>query len=846
MLRKALSAKLFKSRNRRIAKRRNNKHTMRSPIEALEDRNVSAWASLDAGLRGHFDVDPGNVSVNYMTDMNVRAHSPAGGDFNELTAGEQFFVRTSDTPDRNAIRMETRFASIDAGLSLDYHARGGLTTYARLFDGAEVNTNSVDVEGSIELIGANADLGTGSLSLELLGQDVNLPNSLEYSDPLGLATAKLQIPALNTGVANDGNDDSHWNANQRKITNTTFSNSGGLRADAEFFSLGVNLDEIVSYVSGVPLGISLDAGVLANVDVSLIDAAVTGRLSVGQTTTFEPTQMVDLNFRDQFGKPLAVQVETNPGSGVFQTTTSHRMEAGKDLKVLHPGVDLTIDTDYVLSGTFSNNTELYFTPTIDLALISGNISSDLGSAIIDVINTVDPNAELPPLDYSFEAFSGSYPLSDPVPIANLFDGSFDLKGFREVDGGDLLIEGDNDAPVVSASGRTISAPEGNWVSRTGTFSDSDLADIVHLKSSIGRIDYDPANSGSWRWTYQTRDSDDSQTVTVTATDSRGATSSTKFPLRVFNRAPRISSIYSYANYDTPARAGKAAWITAYVTDSGAGDTHRATIDWGDGTTDRNVSVSSTGRVSRGHHYAKAGDYTVTVKVTDDDGGTTYRSTTAVASGVAVHDGVLQIVGTSDKDVVMVDKTGPYITVQTSQPSQPGSNQSHMFYAHTVDSIEVYTGNGDDSVAVSQIVPQRVLANGGNGNDVLIGGSGNNILIGGSGEDVLIGGNNRDLLIGGDGADVILSQGGEDIVIGGWTTHDNNADALNRVMDEWADNSKSKYRRTTNLKYGYGRNLNGTRLSPGSTVADDDDVDRVYGDNLDLLFVEVGDILDLGL
>ena len=59
---------------------------------------------------------------------------------------------------------------------------------------------------------------------------------------------------------------------------------------------------------------------------------------------------------------------------------------------------------------------------------------------------------------------------------------------------------------------------------------------------------------------------------------------------------------------------------ATFTDAGSGDTHTATIDWGDETVEAGVVDQVAGTVSGSHTYADDGTYTVTVTVTDDDGG----------------------------------------------------------------------------------------------------------------------------------------------------------------------------------------------------------------------------------
>ena len=82
-----------------------------------------------------------------------------------------------------------------------------------------------------------------------------------------------------------------------------------------------------------------------------------------------------------------------------------------------------------------------------------------------------------------------------------------------------------------------------------------------------------------------------------------------------------------------------AMVSASVTDPGILDTHTATVDWGDGTTTKNVAASPQGAgwavEDAAHVYQAAGMYPIGVTVTDDDGGTATTSTQVKIGGAGV-------------------------------------------------------------------------------------------------------------------------------------------------------------------------------------------------------------------
>jgi hypothetical protein len=106
-------------------------------------------------------------------------------------------------------------------------------------------------------------------------------------------------------------------------------------------------------------------------------------------------------------------------------------------------------------------------------------------------------------------------------------------------------------------------------------------------------------------------------VTVTATDDDGGSGGDSSTVEVANVAPTVT----IDSIQTGVNGGENATLNASFSDPGSDDTHTATIDWGDGTTESVGVDQSTDTLSAIHTYADGGSYTVTVTVEDDDGGT---------------------------------------------------------------------------------------------------------------------------------------------------------------------------------------------------------------------------------
>ncbi|WFE27721.1 family 43 glycosylhydrolase [Solwaraspora sp. WMMD791] len=99
------------------------------------------------------------------------------------------------------------------------------------------------------------------------------------------------------------------------------------------------------------------------------------------------------------------------------------------------------------------------------------------------------------------------------------------------------------------------------------------------------------------------------------------------PIRPINTAPVVTAATGPAG---PVAAGTEVRVTATFTDSGADDTHRCVLVWGDGATGTGTLDGST--CVAGHRYAEPGVYRPTVTVIDDRG----AAHTLAAGYVAVH------------------------------------------------------------------------------------------------------------------------------------------------------------------------------------------------------------------
>ncbi len=144
--------------------------------------------------------------------------------------------------------------------------------------------------------------------------------------------------------------------------------------------------------------------------------------------------------------------------------------------------------------------------------------------------------------------------------------------------------------------------------------------------------------------------------------------------------------------------------------------------------------------------------TDTVTVNDLSGTDTSQVNIDLAGVNGAPDNVADTVvinGTQHSDAITISTNNGVVTITGLAETVNISN----FDAN--DQIVINGLGGDDVVVASALTGMQLIANGGDGADVLIGSAGNDILHGDAGDDVLIGGPGVDVLDQGPGTGVVI-------------------------------------------------------------------------------------------
>jgi hypothetical protein len=335
----------------------------------------------------------------------------------------------------------------------------------------------------------------------------------------------------------------------------------------------------------------------------------------------------------------------------------------------------------------------------------------------------------------------------------------------------------------------------------------------------------------------------SLTITAVAADQfsdDAVTAETALLVAAASTPPVIVEFHSSSPYLGGAAQGRPVSVSATFSYAGLLTTHRAWIDWGDGSPLQEVAVTQSngqGTISAGHVYQNGGIYTVRLTLTNGDQQSDTATATMVIAGAGIHDGVLHIIGTNNRDRIRVSLRGRnQLLVRANFLPERGGRRT--FDLAGVRMIYIVTGAGNDRITIARNVRISAIIDAGRGNDRIRGGGGPTVILGGPGNDRITGSRGPNIIASGTGSNRVTGSRNSDLIISGSTAYDANAASqilpdrtmLELLLAEWAS-GRDLSSRIQNLTNGTGsaNRLNGDAyLKRGETAFDDARSNRING------------------
>ena len=191
----------------------------------------------------------------------------------------------------------------------------------------------------------------------------------------------------------------------------------------------------------------------------------------------------------------------------------------------------------------------------------------------------------------------------------------------------------NSVPLLNSLSVTTSVTEGSIATLSGEIADTDATDGFKLTVNWGdgtapQIFNYPAGTTEFSETHTYEDDSpvgtpsDNFIVGVILSDNRFGTDTDSVVVTVNNTAPTLSGI---AVNPSPAGFGVPVKLTGNYTDAGysglpSDEDLKVFVNWGDGQSGFLTTSGAPGAINETHQYALPGNYTVTVKVSDNDAG----------------------------------------------------------------------------------------------------------------------------------------------------------------------------------------------------------------------------------
>jgi hypothetical protein len=436
-----------------------------------------------------------------------------------------------------------------------------------------------------------------------------------FSAPLSTATFNASDPSVLADINNDGHLD-------------FLSGPGGTVA------LGTSSSPYFGTPQSTAFGAddSRDAFVAADLDGDGDLDLIAGRLPPRD------------GFRNVFDSNLYFFY--NQGGGVFASTASTINLAGIGINSVigletadlnGDGLADLVGRDAVLRGFFVLTSQLgtpsatfTFAPNHAPAPSAGGsyTIAEGGSLTLDASASTDPDSDS--LSYTWD-LNGDGEFGDAVGVNPTLtwaqlnalgivdDGSRSI-AVRATDPRGLsatssaLVTIDNAAPTVALSG-AATASEGSVYTLTLGASDPGADTISSWTINWGDGTAPEVVSGNPSSRTHSFADNGEYTITATATDEDGTYGANPVSVSVANVAPTLST-----GGNGSSNEGSLFTRGGSFNDPGAGDTWVATVTYGDGSGIQSVVLNADKTFSLSHAYVDDGSYTVTMTLTDDDGG----------------------------------------------------------------------------------------------------------------------------------------------------------------------------------------------------------------------------------
>jgi hypothetical protein len=481
-----------------------------------------------------------------------------------------------------------------AYLDKDLTVQGGYTPANWSVADPAANPTFLDAHGSGRVIRAVTGVTATLRDLNLTGGQGEPGGGIYNAGHLTISDSLID----GNQASGTGSGGGIYNTGALEVDRSTISDNSALSAGGGIFNQDGSVTVHSSTIAGNQ---AQQAGGIGNLAISA--QAV---LTLTNSTVYSNTAAtVGALANTAAGAPAALAIRNSTITGNTETANSAAVA-----NFATSGTATLTLQDTVLAANATRNLGNYDGGI--LTSLGHNLSDDDGSGFLnaagDQINT-DP--QLGPLQDNGGPTSTHILLSgSPAIDTGICSGgsvTSDQRGVARPQGAACDIGAvENREPSVSIEASPEPADEGSPVQFTG-----DVVDSAALAAQAGDILWDFGDgitaTGILTPTHTFQDNG-VFTVTLTAAGTTGVPGSAQTPITVNNVAPIVM-----AGPDQGAKTGQVVAFSGSFSDPGALDTHTYQWHFGDGTT-------ASGSLAPTHIFTAAGAFTVTLTVTDKDGG----------------------------------------------------------------------------------------------------------------------------------------------------------------------------------------------------------------------------------